>query len=52
MVRDYKKIAMNYYNNGLISDVLALVPLHRMSLPRGRGKILYLVKTVRIWRGF
>jgi len=52
MIKDYKMIATNYYNNGLIYDILAIIPLHRLSLPRGRGKILYLVKTVRIWRGF
>ena len=52
VIKDYRKIAINYYNHGLVYDVLALIPLHNFPLPADKGKILFLVKTVRIFRGF
>lgn len=51
-VRDLKKIANRYFENGFLLDLLSLLPFQFMTLPRHRERLLFLLKVVRIRRGF
>ena len=50
--RDLSKIASNYFWGNFKNDLLPLLPLQLIELGKGRGALFFLVKLLRLWKGF
>ena len=50
--RDLSKIAMNYLKTEFIWDCIPLIPLQGLTFPRHRERWFYLIKTIRLEKGF
>lgn len=52
-IRDPAKISMNYINEGtFFLDFFVLLPFELIKLKRKRGDLFYLIKMLRIYKGF
>jgi hypothetical protein len=45
-------IAKNYINGPFKWDIIPLIPLQLIKLKNGRHNLFYVIKTIRIFRGF
>ena len=51
-VRDYKRIAMHYINEGdFKADFIAIIPFQIITMRNGRQKLFLLIKLVRLAKG-
>ena len=51
-VRDFAKCAMNYINTGFAKDFIPLLPFYAVKLKRNRQNLFYIIKMVRLIKGF
>lgn len=50
-MRDFRKIAIHYFHNNFIHDMVPLIPLQYIYLPMNSQRIFYLIKCYRLKRG-
>ena len=51
-VRKIGEISTHYYHGSFWTDFIALMPLHLLTMQRDRQNLLYIVKCIRLHRGF
>jgi hypothetical protein len=51
-INDIGKISTRYVNGKFMEDAIALAPFHMIKLSRNRGYLLYIIKIIRLKRGF
>ena len=51
-VKSISQIGMNYLQTFFIIDLIPLIPLQYLDLPNNREKICYMVKIIRLEKGF
>ena len=51
-VRDLYGIAINYFESEFLFDFLPILPLQVLNLKRNRQKLFFLIKCIRIPKGF
>ena len=51
-VKNLSMIFSNYLQDSFLRDIIALAPLHLITLKHKRQNLLYIVKLVRLYRGF
>ena len=47
-VRELYKIGVRYMNNGLLQDLIPLIPFQLLPFENGRNNLLYLIKLKRL----
>jgi len=50
--RDIMKCSLHYYKNGFLLDLIPLIPFQVIEMHRGRHNLFYLVKLMRLYKGF
>lgn len=51
-IRDHAKIFTKYMKSGFAYDIIALTPFYMLKLDRKREYLLYIIKLIRLKRGF
>jgi len=49
---DISKISTRYIKTGFMMDVIPLIPLQIFEMSNGRHNLFYLIKVVRLYKGF
>ena len=51
-IRELSRIFSKYISGGFMYDFIALTPFYMLNMVRDRQKLLYIVKLIRLKRGF